>query len=107
LFPPLLKSPPDWPLPDPSKDVKFYGEVWVKYPLAHSLSPSYFGQVFKARSQTRVIMNRYCQKAFSEGSQVNLDDARDFRLELRSWYDDLPAILQPKMIVLPGHLQLQ
>ncbi|EFY90076.1 C6 transcription factor, putative [Metarhizium acridum CQMa 102] len=70
LFPPLLKTPPDWPLPDPSKETGFYGEVWVKYPLSHNLSPSYFGQVFKARSEFRIIMNEYCQAAFSEGSQT-------------------------------------
>ncbi|KID87760.1 hypothetical protein MGU_04998 [Metarhizium guizhouense ARSEF 977] len=106
LFPPLLKTPPDWPLPDPSKETGFYGEVWVKYPLTRNLSPSYFGPVFKARSEFRIIMNAYCQAAFSEGSQVTVEKANEFLSRLRCWYDGLPAPLQPKTIVLPGHLQL-
>ncbi|KJK76000.1 hypothetical protein H634G_08757 [Metarhizium anisopliae BRIP 53293] len=106
LFPPLLKTPPDWPLPDPSKETGFYGEVWVRYPLTRNLSPSSFGPVFKARSEFRIIMNAYCQAAFSEGSQVTVEKANGFLSRLRCWYDGLPAPLQPKRIVLPGHLQL-
>ncbi|KAL7793630.1 hypothetical protein V8C37DRAFT_378517 [Trichoderma ceciliae] len=106
MFAPLLKEPPNWPLPDPSEDAQWYGEVWLKYPLTRSLSPSYFGQVFKTRSQFRVIMNEFCQAAYSEGSTIMLDRANELRLKLTSWYDGLPGPLLPKTIVLPGHLQL-
>ncbi|KFG88128.1 putative C6 transcription factor [Metarhizium anisopliae] len=83
LFPPLLKTPPDWPLPDPSKETGFYGEVWVRYPLTRNLSPSSFGPVFKARSEFRIIMNAYCQAAFSEGSQITVEKANGFLSRLR------------------------
>ncbi|KAI9705941.1 MAG: hypothetical protein M1836_005347 [Candelina mexicana] len=106
MLSPLLKKPPDWPLPAPSEDSQWYGEIWVKYPLNHSLSPSYFGQVFRARCQFRVIMNEFCQLAYSKGSKVTLDKANELHSRLRSWYVDLPGPLLPKTIVLPGHLQL-
>jgi hypothetical protein len=104
---PLLKQPPDWPLPDPSENVRWYGEIWVKYPMTHSLMPSYFGHVFKARCEFRVILNEFCHLVHPEGSGVTLDKANELYSLLKNWYDDLPAILQPKSIVLPGHLQLQ
>lgn len=107
MFPPLLKTPPDWPLPDPSIDAQFYGEVWVKYPLTHSLLPSYFGHVFRARSQFRVIMNEFCQVAFSQYSEINLGKAIELRARLQDWYDGLAGPLLSTTIVLPGHLQLQ
>ena len=103
----MLKKPPDWPLPDPSEDVQWYGEIWVKYPIAHSLVPSYFGQVFRARCQFRVIMNEFCHLAYSNGSSVTFDKANELHSQLRGWYDGLPLKLLPKSIVLPGHLQLQ
>ncbi|KAJ3537587.1 hypothetical protein NM208_g6252 [Fusarium decemcellulare] len=106
MLPPLLTKPPDWPLPDPAEHSHWYGEIWVKYPLNHSLSPLCFGQVFRARCQFRIVMNEFCNAAYSQGSEVNLAMARGFLERLRSWYDGLPATLVPKTIVLPGHLQL-
>ncbi|KAM5350843.1 hypothetical protein ACJ41O_007348 [Fusarium nematophilum] len=107
MLPPLLKKPPEWPLPDPLEHPEWYGEIWVKYPLNHVLSPSHFGQIFRARCQFRVIMNEFCDVAYSKGSEVNLDKARVLRERLESWYYGLPGPLLPKTIVLPGHLQLQ
>ncbi|KAM0250878.1 hypothetical protein ACHAQJ_008456 [Trichoderma viride] len=106
MIAPLLKKPPNQLLPDPSQNAHWYGEVWLKYPLGRSLLPSHFGQVFKAKSQFRAIMNEFCQAAYSEGSKVTLDKANELHLKLRSWYDSLPTPLLPKTIVLPGHLQL-
>lgn len=107
MFPPLVKNPPDWRLPDPSNDAQWYGEVWVKYPLSHRLFPSYFGQVLRARSQFRLIMNECCQVAYSVGSDTTLGKAYELLSRLKSWYDSLSGPLLPKTIVLPGHLQLQ
>ncbi|KAH6884387.1 hypothetical protein B0T10DRAFT_493135 [Thelonectria olida] len=106
MLPPLLKKPPIWPLPDPSQDAQWYGEIWVKYPLNRSLSPSYFGHIFGARSQFRVIMNEVCEAAYSKDSEITLDKANRFRKRLEWWYNGLPGPLQPRTIVLPGHLQL-
>jgi hypothetical protein len=107
MFKPLLRQPPDWSLPEPSKDGKWYGEVWVKYPLSHHLLPSYFGQVFRAKSQFRVIMNKFCQAAYSKGAGVTLNKAYDLLSQLKTWYEGLSGPLLPKAIVLPGQLQLQ
>lgn len=107
MFAPLLAKPPSQPLPDPSEDADWYGEIWIKYPLDQRLSPSYFGYTFRARSQFRVIMNEFCQAAYSESLLVDLGRANGLYSQLRSWYNALPELLQPKKIVLPGHLQLQ
>ena len=75
--------------------------------MAHSLLPSYFGQAFRARCQFRVIMNKFCHLAYSPDSAVTLDKANELHLQLREWFNGLPAELHPESIVLPGHLQLQ
>ncbi|KJZ79148.1 hypothetical protein HIM_01299 [Hirsutella minnesotensis 3608] len=103
---PLLKEPPDWQLPDPSKDSTWFGEIWVRYPLARTPSPVYFGHVLKARSQFRVVMNEFCQVAYSDDSTVTLEKAHGLLDKLQSWYDGLSTPLLPRTIVLPGHLQL-
>ncbi|TFB01937.1 Nitrogen assimilation transcription factor nirA [Trichoderma ghanense] len=105
-FSPLIKEPPSWTLPDASKEPQFYGEVWLKYPLSQSLSPSYFGHIFRAKSQFRVIMHDFSMAAYSEGSQVTVDKAYELRQRLKSWCEGLPGPLQPRTIVLPAHLQL-
>jgi len=107
MFALLLSDPPDWHLPDPSKDPEWYGEILVKYPLTNHFFPSYFGQVFKAKNQFRVITNEACQVAYSKGSEMTLDKANGLYSQLKDWYDGLPTPLSPRAIVLPGHLQLQ
>ncbi|KAI1842379.1 hypothetical protein JX266_011420 [Neoarthrinium moseri] len=106
MFPPLLREPPHEPLPDPSEDEQWYGETWVRYPLNQTLSPSYFGQVFRAKCQFRIIMNEFCHLAYSKGSNVTLSKANKLLSRLRGWYNDLPHPLRAKTIVLPNHLQL-
>ncbi|KAI3580111.1 hypothetical protein IWW34DRAFT_620935 [Fusarium oxysporum f. sp. albedinis] len=106
MLSPLIKEPPKWPLPDPSEDPSWYGEIWVKYPLNHGLSPMYLGEVIHARSQFRIIMNEFCDAAYSEGSKVGVNLAYQFRERLEEWYENLPALLTPRRIVLPGQLQL-
>ena len=106
---PLLDQPPIAPLPDPSEDAKWYGDIWIKYPLNQSLIPTSFGHVFRAKCQFRIIMNEFCQAAYAEGTgpAVTLDQANALHSKLRGWYDGLPGPLQAKVIALPGHLQLQ
>ncbi|OPB40292.1 Zn2Cys6 transcriptional regulator [Trichoderma guizhouense] len=106
MFTPLLKEPPNWALPDPSQDGKWYGEIWLKYPLTDTLSPSHFGNVFRAKSYFRIIMNEFCCTAYTEGSQVTVEKAYELLGKLKHWYYGLPSPLQPKTIVLPTHLQL-
>lgn len=81
---PVIKEPPNWTLPDPAKETEFYGEIWLKYPLTQTLSPSYFGQVFRSKSQFRVIMHDFCMTAYSEDSQVTVEKAYELRQRLKS-----------------------
>ncbi|KAF5591473.1 nitrogen assimilation transcription factor nit-4 [Fusarium pseudocircinatum] len=82
MLSPLINEPPKWPLPDPSEDQSWYGEIWVKYPLNHGLSSMCFGEVIHARSRFRIIMNEYCDVAYSEGSKVGVDLAYQLRERL-------------------------
>lgn len=103
---PLLKTPPVEPLPDPLEDPEWFGEIWVKYPSSQSLSPSSFGHVFHAKSQFRIIMNEFCEAAYSKDSTITLEQAYQLRSRLITWYLGLPASLCAKTIVLPAQLQL-
>lgn len=87
MIPPLLRDPPDQPLPDPSENAEWYGEIWVKYPVNQNLSPSYFGHVFKARSRFRVIMNEACHIAYTKGSTMTLGQAGELYSRLRRWLE--------------------
>lgn len=107
MIAPAIKKPPIWVLPDPSKDPSWYGETWVNYPLNRGLSPLNMGQVLRARCQFRIIMNEFCNTAYSGGYKIDLELANHFRGRLESWYHGLPESLTPRRIVLPGHLQLQ
>ncbi|KAH8127124.1 hypothetical protein LI328DRAFT_141615 [Trichoderma asperelloides] len=106
LIPPLLTKPPIYPLPNPSENVLWYGEVWLNYPLSHSLVPSNFGQMYKAKSQFRIIMNDFCHTAYSEDSEVTVEKANELLFKLQNWFNNLPEPLAPKKIALPGQLQL-
>lgn len=107
MIKPLLREPPSWPLPDPSETSAWYGELWVKYPLCHSLAPQYYGHVFKSRSEFRIIMNEFCHAAYSPTSTITYEKATELRSRMEIWFAKLPEQLSPKYIVLPGHLQLQ
>ncbi|WAO93270.1 Zn(2)-C6 fungal-type domain-containing protein [Fusarium falciforme] len=78
---PTLKYPPRVALPDPLRDPRWYGEVWLKYPLETTLFPTHFGQFFKARSNA-------------------------FHTRFRNWQYGLPDCLKPRFIVHPGHFNL-
>ncbi|PTB68119.1 N-terminal fungal transcription regulatory domain-containing protein [Trichoderma citrinoviride] len=84
LFSPLIKEPPNWRLPDPSKEPNWYGEIWLKYPLSTTLSPSYFGYIFRSKCQFRVIMHDFALAAYTEGSQVTVEKAYELRQRLKS-----------------------
>ncbi|CCE33506.1 related to nitrate assimilation regulatory protein nirA [Claviceps purpurea 20.1] len=107
MLAPLFEEPPQWPLPDPSHSgPSWYGEIWLKYPLDSTLSPCSFAHVIRSRCRFRVIMNDFCKAAYSERKDMSLERADQLHARLRHWYDTLPEPLQPKSIVLPGHLQL-
>lgn len=78
-----------------------------KLPLEPWSFTLYVGEVLRARSQFRIIMNEFCEIAYSEGSKVDQYLAHHFRKRLEEWYNNLPESLTPKRIVLPGQLPLQ
>lgn len=110
---PVLQKPPEEPLPDPTYHPSWYGEVWVRYPMAPEAVPVQLGQVLRARHIFRITMNEFCRAAYGASAAaaaplaVTLDKADDLHAQLMRWYNELPPSLLPRAIVLPGHLQLQ
>ncbi|KAM0214261.1 hypothetical protein ACHAQD_005469 [Fusarium lateritium] len=51
-------------------------------------------------------MNEFCDAAYSEESEVDIDLAYQLRDRLEDWYNNLREPLTPKRIVLPGQLQI-
>ena len=107
--PPLLRNPPEMPLPDPS-DSTYYGEIWVKYPLARLAFPTNFGMAFKVAADLRVIMNDIAHHFADDatpGNRMNLEQTVKIYSRLKSWYDGLPEPFTASKIVLPDQLKLQ
>jgi hypothetical protein len=67
MFAPVLKGPPALPVANPLEDAELDGEIRVRYPLGGALSPAYFGEVSRARSDSQMIMNGICQATISRG----------------------------------------
>ncbi|KAF5599035.1 n-terminal fungal transcription regulatory domain-containing protein [Fusarium pseudoanthophilum] len=103
---PLLIKPPVESLPDPEADSQWYGEIWVKYPQNAHLTPSLFGHLFKAKSEMRNIMQRFCTMSYTRGTRVRVKEAYELYTQLKEWQAALPDCLQPKGIVFPAQLQL-
>ncbi|EOA89630.1 uncharacterized protein SETTUDRAFT_103856 [Exserohilum turcica Et28A] len=103
LRPPFLTKPPSYELPDPSTNAVWYSEIWTRYPLSPTLSPTYYGHIFKATSEFRVILSELCHASFSTASKLPTDKAMLFVSRLLTWYKNLPTVLLPKYIVLPAH----
>ncbi|KAH7174944.1 uncharacterized protein B0J16DRAFT_364916 [Fusarium flagelliforme] len=103
---PLLTKPPAEPLPNPATDPQWYGEIWVKYPSNTHLTPFLFNYLFKAKSELRIIMQRFCTMSYARGIKIQAKEAYEFYTELKRWQAYLPGCLQPKGIVLPAQLQL-
>lgn len=102
-----MLGPPLVPVPDPSIDPLWFGEVWLQYPARRAPYSAHLGLQFKATSEMRVIMNEICVQRFAEGAVVPSERIDKFVLQLKLWYDGLPPHLSPKHIVLPSQLMLQ
>ncbi|PVH92879.1 hypothetical protein DM02DRAFT_662521 [Periconia macrospinosa] len=101
---PFLAKPPMFALPDPSVNAAWYGEIWLRYPLSETLSPTNYGHVFKALSDFRIILGELCYASFGTDSKIPEEQAMAFVSRLLAWYKKLPIPLMPKNIVLPVHL---
>ncbi|KAI1479411.1 hypothetical protein F4774DRAFT_381918 [Daldinia eschscholtzii] len=107
--PPLVKDPPNRPLPNFDEISAFYGETFVKYPLGHDSIPIFNGLVFRAISQFRVIMNEITALSFSRPrnfTRMSLSAAIEFRSRLLVWYETLPEPLRAENAVMPSHLKM-
>jgi hypothetical protein len=103
----MLSAPPSRPLPDPETDAPFYGNLRVKYPDGTMLNTDH-GQVFKAVSDFRVIVNDVGKDAFTNGrDRLTLERAYEVRRRLGVWYSSLVGMLDADNIALPCHLKVQ
>ncbi|KAK5658741.1 hypothetical protein OQA88_1550 [Cercophora sp. LCS_1] len=107
--PPLRRSPPEFPLPDPFENTEWYGETWVKYPLTSSRLPTYHPLLFKAKADLWAIINDYSLHAFGRTEShkpLPTSDVLWFYRRLLAWHDALPEPLTPRRIVFPHQIML-
>lgn len=104
---PFFPRPPKFQLPDAIAQVAWYGELWIKYPGDQHMTPSHWGLFFKALSEFNIIVSDACSSTFTSGAKMTSTQARAIGKRLKAWYDQLPAVLDPKYMVLPAHFLLQ
>ncbi|KAI4931699.1 hypothetical protein J4E85_004295 [Alternaria conjuncta] len=107
--PPLSRLPPEDGLPAYQDAHDFFGEIWVKYPLATHLTPIYLGQTFLSLIKLRCIMNDIAGKALPEDdgdNNLDIEQASRYHLMLVQWFRDLPEPLQPQNAAMPTQLLL-
>jgi hypothetical protein len=106
---PPVTEPPKIPLPDPLEQPKWYGELWVRYPLSQSLFPTYHGLLFKAKADFWTIINEISSLTFSPHratSKLTVSEIFQFYQRLKAWLHNLPEPLSPAKIVLPHQLKM-
>lgn len=116
--PPLIKKPPDVPLPDPATNPEWYGQIWLKYPGDSKLHTTHFPYQFQAQCQVRVTMNDMWMERFGSSRQsspeggttmlpsTQLEQTTEFYARLKAWFDSLPDPLTPPRIVFPSQILL-
>ncbi|KAL1837226.1 hypothetical protein VTJ49DRAFT_4108 [Mycothermus thermophilus] len=107
--PPPIKAPPMNPLPDPTQQPQWYGELWVRYPLSQFRLPTYHGLLFKAKADFWVILTEFATMAFSDGrtpADLPVGQILECYNKLRAWHDSLPEPLTARKIVMPHQLKL-
>ncbi|PWO19553.1 EPT1, sn-1,2-diacylglycerol ethanolamine- and cholinephosphotransferase, partial [Pyrenophora tritici-repentis] len=109
MKPPLSRLPPQDGLPNYQDAHDFFGEIWVKYPLADHLTPIHLGQTFLALNKLRYIMNDIAGKALPEKDghdEIDIQQADRYHGMFMQWFNELPEPLQPHNIAMPTHLLL-
>jgi hypothetical protein len=108
--PPLIRAPPQAPLPDPTSFPQWYGDFWIQYPLDPAPIPAHHGADFKARAELTCIINEMAIEYFA-GPQSpdgrSITSILKLLSKLEAWRDALPGPLTAKHIVLPSQLKLQ
>lgn len=106
---PVMRHPPQVPLPDPIEDPQWYGEIWVKYPESQSRFPTHLGFIFKAKAELWSIMNDLSLLSFQDhGPPLKLSTSQvlEFYTRLVNWLHNLPEPLSPQKIVTPHQIKL-
>ncbi|KAI3571860.1 hypothetical protein IWW34DRAFT_824616 [Fusarium oxysporum f. sp. albedinis] len=108
---PLLRTPPQSPLPDPDLNPDWYGESWLKYPSTSVLVPMQCRYTFKARVEFSLILNAAMLQASTNESDNQTVRSGAGRIietveKLEAWYHTLPDPLLPSHIVFPSQLKL-
>lgn len=106
--PPFIRDPPAYALPDPALDPRWYGEIWIRYPLGQAVHPSNLGHVVKANFELRLLMNTMASELFAEDAPPRSTVAQvlDCKARLDSWFTHLPEPLMPTKVVLPDHIKI-
>ncbi|RBA09644.1 hypothetical protein FPRO05_14343 [Fusarium proliferatum] len=108
---PLLRTPPQSPLPDPDLNPDWYGEIWLKYPSTSMLVPMQYCYTFKARVEFSLVLNAAMLQASTNESDNQAVRSGAGRIvetveKLEAWYRTLPGLLLPPQIVFPSQLKL-
>ncbi|KAJ4257973.1 hypothetical protein NW762_008110 [Fusarium torreyae] len=106
---PLIKEPPETPLPDIMADPSWFGEIWVRYPLSDTPVPTHFGHVVKATMDLRSLMHEVASALFKgKGLDENPspETLNSFRSKLDNLFNQLPEVLSSKNLILPMHLRI-
>ncbi|KAL0931448.1 C6 transcription factor [Colletotrichum truncatum] len=108
LVAPLIKEPPQTPLPDPDQYPEWYGETFLRYPLSRTLVPMHFGHLANSKFRLAVIINSLVGHLFSPtGSTPPASQTiSEYLPKLTSWFTSLPKCLGPSEIVFPVQLKL-
>ncbi|KAI1777970.1 hypothetical protein F4818DRAFT_447889 [Hypoxylon cercidicola] len=107
-MPPLIRDPPDYPLPDPALDSRWYGEIWIRYPLGQTVFPTNLGHIIKSNFELRKLLNEMAAEIFEEDKppRSTVNQVLDCKARLDSWFAHLPEPLMPTKIVLPDHIKI-
>lgn len=108
---PMIRHPPEVPLPDPESNPAWYGEVLLRYPTTGAIVPMRHGHTFKAIAALRIILNDISGSVFTSPDRtkhvISWDEASLFRQRLDGLFENLPQVLTPSKIVFPCHMKLQ
>ncbi|KAG7425123.1 Nitrogen assimilation transcription factor nirA [Fusarium oxysporum f. sp. raphani] len=108
---PMLRTPPQSPLPDPDRDPDWYSEIWLKYPSTSVLVPMQYRYTFKAKVEFSLVLNTAMLQAYTSESDNQVVRSGTGRIietveKLEAWYRTLPGPLLPSNIVFPSQLKL-
>ncbi|RFN43459.1 hypothetical protein FIE12Z_12303, partial [Fusarium flagelliforme] len=108
---PLLRTPPQSPLPDPDLNPDWYSEIWLKYPSTSVLVPMQYRYTFKARVEFSLVLNAAMLQDYTSESDIQVVRSGAGRIietveKLEAWYRTLPGPLLPSNIVFPSQLKL-